>query len=63
MYPGQYTPKCSADGTFREMQCDGRECWCAKPDGEKVYGTRQQFNYDADKDKMECTEDEEGNLK
>ncbi|KAM4567999.1 thyroglobulin [Fundulus diaphanus] len=35
-------PHCSADGSFRPVQCSGRsqECWCVDSEGQEVEGTR-----------------------
>ncbi|XP_077432010.1 thyroglobulin isoform X3 [Vanacampus margaritifer] len=35
-----FLPRCAADGSFREVQCQGGECWCVTPRGLEVEGTR-----------------------
>ncbi|XP_061675641.1 thyroglobulin isoform X2 [Syngnathoides biaculeatus] len=35
-----FVPSCTPDGSFREVQCRGGECWCVTPRGREVAGTR-----------------------
>lgn len=35
-----FVPSCMPDGSFREVQCQGGECWCVNPRGQEVDGTR-----------------------
>ncbi|XP_019719184.1 thyroglobulin [Hippocampus comes] len=35
-----FVPSCMSDGSFREVQCQGGECWCVNPQGQEVAGTR-----------------------
>ncbi|XP_028985251.1 thyroglobulin isoform X2 [Betta splendens] len=37
---GIYTPSCTANGAFQEVQCHGGECWCADHRGQEVAGSR-----------------------
>ena len=46
-----------------DTQCYQKECWCSTPNGEKVFGTRQDFNYYADAENFKCSKDDDGNLK
>ena len=40
--PGEYQPKCTETGDFAPLQCHAntRECWCVRPDGQEITGTR-----------------------
>ncbi|XP_077384390.1 thyroglobulin isoform X2 [Festucalex cinctus] len=37
-----FVPRCAPDGSFREVQCQGGECWCVTPCGLEVAGTRSR---------------------
>ena len=36
---GQYKPKCTLDGQFEPIQCQGSECWCVDKMGNEILGT------------------------
>ncbi|XP_061531344.1 thyroglobulin isoform X2 [Phycodurus eques] len=38
--PSVFVPSCMPDGSFREVQCQGGECWCVTPRGREAAGTR-----------------------
>lgn len=40
---GNFIPKCSADGFYEKMQCQGSTgyCWCVEPSGEEIPDTRK----------------------
>lgn len=42
--PGAYAPRCRADGSFEEVQCDRRNmfCWCVDQFGNQIPRTRSR---------------------
>jgi len=40
----RYVPRCSADGSYEEIQCSGAICYCVTPQGQQISGTRT-FSY------------------
>lgn len=36
---GQYKPKCTLDGQYEPIQCQGSECWCVDGIGNEILGT------------------------
>lgn len=36
---GQYRPKCTLDGQYEPIQCQGSECWCVDQMGNEILGT------------------------
>lgn len=37
---GRFVPRCTPDGHFEDVQCDGLICYCVSEKGEEITGTR-----------------------
>lgn len=36
---GEYRPKCTLEGEYESIQCQGSECWCVDAIGDVISGT------------------------
>lgn len=39
----QLEPSCNADGSYRDIQCYGSQCYCVNSRGVEILGTRKSF--------------------
>ncbi|KAK3709526.1 hypothetical protein QZH41_006764 [Actinostola sp. cb2023] len=39
----QFEPSCNPDGSFRDIQCYGAQCYCVEGRGVEIQGTRKNF--------------------
>jgi len=53
-YSGGYRPQCTDTGDFAPMQCHAGtgECWCVRPDGSEIEGTKAHVP-----DRPDCSHD------